>query len=113
MVRDTIERLFWTFVAAFLGTLVGTPAFLAVLEQASGATIDVTALQAALVAATVAGVVAVANAVLILARWRLSVLPNPGEGLTRRTYPEDDPARWARDDGQPHGDPSIPPPTVR
>lgn len=98
MLRDTLERLFWTFVAAFLGTLVGT----AVLD------LGVSSLQAA----AVAGLGAVANAVLLLARWRLSVLPNPGEGLTKRHYPEDDPERWGGDDGQAHGDLALPPPEV-
>lgn len=67
MIRDLLERLVWTFVAAFLGALTGA----AVLS------LDVTALQAA----AMAGLGAVANAVLVIARWRLSVLPDPGEGL--------------------------------
>lgn len=67
MIRDLLERILWTFVAAFLGALTGA----AVLS------LDVTALQAA----AMAGLGAVANAVLVIARWRLSVLPNPGEGL--------------------------------
>lgn len=67
MIRDLLERLFWTFVAAFLGTLLGA----AVLD------VDVDALQAA----AMAGLGAAANFVLLIARWRLSVLPNPGEGL--------------------------------
>lgn len=112
MVRDLLERLVWTFVAAFLGSLLGAPVLIAALEAASGATIDVSALQAAVVAALVAGLVATANFVLVIARWRLSVLPNPGEGLTKRRYVEDDPDRWAHDDGQPHGDISLPPPAV-
>lgn len=81
IIRDLLERLFWTFIAAFLASLLGAPVLVAALEAASGTTIDVSALQAALVAALVAGMVAVANFVLVLARWRLSVLPNPGEGL--------------------------------
>ena len=67
MIRDLAERLFWTFVAAFLGTLTGS----AVLD------LGLDALQVA----ALAGLGAVANAVLVIARWRLSVLPNPGEGL--------------------------------
>lgn len=67
MIRDLAERILWTFVAAFLGALTGA----AVLS------LDVTALEAA----AMAGLGAVANAVLVIARWRLSVLPNPGEGL--------------------------------
>ena len=67
MIRDLAERLLWTFVAAFLGTLTGS----AVLD------LGLDALQVA----ALAGLGAVANAVLVIARWRLSVLPNPGEGL--------------------------------
>jgi len=67
MIRDLLERLFWTFVSAFLGALAGA----AVLD------LNVDALQAA----AMAGLGAVANAVLVIARWRLSVLPNPGDGL--------------------------------
>ena len=66
-ISDTIERLFWTFVAAFLGQLVGA----AVLD------LGVSAIQSA----AVAGLGAVANAVLLLARWRLSVLPDPGQAV--------------------------------
>lgn len=69
MIRDLIERLFWTFVSAFLGALTGAAVF----------SLDVDALQAA----ALAGCGALINAVTILARWRLSVLPNPGEGLLR------------------------------
>jgi len=66
-ISDTIERLFWTFVAAFVGQLVGA----AVLD------LGVSAIQSA----AVAGLGAVANAVLLLARWRLSVLPDPGQAV--------------------------------
>lgn len=106
MVRDLLERLVWTFVAAFLTTL------LAALAAGAGGAIDLSAIQSAAAAAALAGLIAVGNFVLVIARWRLSVLPNPGEGLTKRRYPEDDPERWARDDGQPHGDLSLPPPAV-
>lgn len=67
--NQAAERLVWTFVSAFGGTLVG----------ANLIGMDVDALQAA----AIAGCGAVVNAVTQLARWRLSVLPNPGEGLTR------------------------------
>ena len=63
------ERLVWTFVSAFLGALVG----------ASVLNLDVDAVQAA----ALAGLGAVANAASQFARWRLSVLPNPGEGLVK------------------------------
>lgn len=63
--RDTLERLVWTFVAGALGAVVGT------------AVIDIDLWQAA----AVAGLGDVASLVLIIARTRLSVLPNPGAGL--------------------------------
>lgn len=63
--RDTIERTVWTFVAAALAALP------------SAAMLDVAAWKAA----AVAGIAAVVNFVLLLARYRLSILPNPGEGL--------------------------------
>lgn len=64
-VRDTLERLFWTVIAAMGGNV------------AAGAVFDVDVLQAAAMAGCAAGV----NFVLIVARKRLSVLPDPGEGL--------------------------------
>ena len=64
-----LERLVWTFVSAFLGTLTGS----AVLD------LDLAAVQVA----ALAGLGAVANAVTQLARYRLSVLPNPGDGLVK------------------------------
>lgn len=67
-IRDTIERLFWTFVAAFGGGLVA-PTLIP--------SIDVSAVQAA----ALAGVAALVNAVTLIARTRLSVLPNPGQAL--------------------------------
>ncbi len=79
--RDLIERIVWTFVAAFLGSLLGAPLVLEVLEGLADVSIDISALQAMLVSATFAGVTAAANVVLVIARWRLSVLPDPGAGL--------------------------------
>lgn len=67
--RDFLERLLWTFVAAFLGILV--PASVS----------DLSAWQSILASAALAGGVAVANSVLIFARYRLSVLPDPGDGI--------------------------------
>lgn len=66
-VRDFAERLVWTFVAAAGGALIAPAVF----------GFDVSALEAA----AIAGVGAVVNAVTQYARWRLSVLPSPGEGL--------------------------------
>lgn len=81
--RDTLERLVWTFVSAFISTLLASPVLVALVESLSStpATLDVSPLGYAAVAAAVAGLTAVANAVLIIARYRLSVLPNPGAGL--------------------------------
>ena len=67
--NQAAERLVWTFVSAFGGTLVG----------ANLIGMDIDALQVA----AIAGLSAVVNAVTQLARWRLSVLPSPGEGLIR------------------------------
>ena len=64
-VRDLLERLWWTLVAAFLGALTVSDL------------LDISALQAAIAAAASAG----ANFLLLVARARLSVLPEPGEGL--------------------------------
>jgi hypothetical protein len=64
-VRDTLERLVWTMVAAFLGA------------SAVGPVIDVSALEAGCTAA----VIAAFNYLLLVARARLAVLPSPGEGL--------------------------------
>lgn len=61
---DTLERLFWTVVAAGLGSL------------AAGPLLDVTAWQAAGIAALSAGV----NYLSILARQH-TALPPPGAGL--------------------------------
>ena len=80
--RDTAERLFWTFVSAFLGTFLGAPVLLAVLDAVNtGGPINLSLVATALVAATFGGVIAVANAVLLIARWRLSVLPDPGQAV--------------------------------
>lgn len=63
--RDTLERLFWTLVAAFLGALTVSNV------------IGISAVQAGIAAAASAG----ANFLLLVARARLSVLPEPGAGL--------------------------------
>ena len=80
-IRDALERLLWTFIAAFLGALLGSPIVLQVIEAAADVDVDLSILSTALVSATLAGLISVANAVLIIARWRLSVLPNPGSGV--------------------------------
>lgn len=79
--RDTLERLFWTFVAGFLGSLVGAPALVNVIEATADVDLDLGVWQTALVSATFAGLTAVTNFLLLFARYRLSVLPNPGDGL--------------------------------
>lgn len=63
--RDAIERIFWTAVAAAGAAVTGAALF------------DVESWRAAAMAATAAAI----DAVLVIARWRLSVLPNPGAGL--------------------------------
>jgi ABC-type antimicrobial peptide transport system permease subunit len=78
--RDALERLLWTFVAAFVGALLGSPLLHAVIEETADVSVDLSLLGTAFVSAVLAGLIAVANAVLIIARWRLSVLPNPGDG---------------------------------
>lgn len=63
--RDFFERLWWTFVVA------------AAANATAAAVFDIDWWEMA--AAT--GIAAVIQAVVVFARWRLSVLPNPGEGL--------------------------------
>lgn len=85
--RDTLERLWWTFLSAFIGTLVGSPALLALVEALSATdtdAIDIAPIGFAVISAAVAGVIAVANLLLIVARYRLSILPDPGEGFKPR-----------------------------
>lgn len=67
--RDTIERLFWTFVSAFVGAL------------AVGGTGLINLSVDGLEASALAGGAAVLNLVLLVARARLAVLPDPGAGL--------------------------------
>lgn len=59
---DLVERVIWSFVAAALTNIAGA----AVLG------VDVWK------AAALAGLTAAVSAVLVIARWRLSVLPDPG-----------------------------------
>lgn len=64
-IRDFLERLWWTFVVA------------ACANATAAAVFDIAAWKMA--AAT--GLAAVLQALVVFARWRLSVLPNPGDGL--------------------------------
>lgn len=64
-IRDALERIVWTAVAAAGGNLAG----MALLD------VDVWT------AAALTGLAAAINTVTLIARWRLSVLPNPGDGL--------------------------------
>lgn len=64
-IRDLVERVFWTAVAAAGANLAGVAIF------------DIEPWKAA--AAT--GLAAAINTVTVIARWRLSVLPDPGAGL--------------------------------
>ena len=63
--RDLAERLFWTFVAAAGGALAGAALFGWAPWEA----------------AATAGFASVVNALTIFARHRLTVLPDPGNGL--------------------------------
>jgi hypothetical protein len=71
---DLAERLLWTFVAAFTSALVTPP-----VAQAAGVDLSLSALEAAVLA----GTSAVIGFVTVIARWRLSILPDPGSGLRR------------------------------
>jgi hypothetical protein len=71
-VRDWLERLFWTALAAFLGALSAPP-----VGDVIGLDISLSALEAAFLAAVSAAV----NFLSLVARARLAVLPEPGEGL--------------------------------
>ncbi len=72
---DLAERLLWTFVAAFTSALVSPP-----LAQVAGVELSLSALEAAFLA----GTSAVVSFFTVIARWRLSILPDPGSGLHRR-----------------------------
>lgn len=63
--RDVLERLVWTVVAAVLTNL------------ASVSLLDLVAWKAAVMA----GLNGLVTYVLVVARYRLSVLPDPGAGL--------------------------------
>ncbi len=71
---DLAERLLWTFVAAFTSALVSPP-----LAQAAGVELSLSALEAAFLA----GTSAVVSFLTVIARGRLSILPDPGSGLHR------------------------------
>lgn len=82
-VRDAVERLVWTFLSGFLSALVGTPLIVQTIEALSegSVTIEMSLWGSVALAAVIAGLVDVANALLLIARWRLSILPSPGEGI--------------------------------
>lgn len=63
--RDFLERLFWTTVVAGLAS------------TASAALFDIEAWKAAAMTGLAAGI----QCIVVYGRYRLSVLPNPGEGL--------------------------------
>jgi len=63
--RDFLERLFWTFIVAALANLLGA------------ALLDIEAWKMA----AVTGGAAALDALAIFGRYRLSILPNPGQGL--------------------------------
>ena len=65
--RDLIERVVWTAIAAALTALIGAPI------------LDVEEWRAA----ALAGGTSAITAILVIARWRLSILPDPGAGLPK------------------------------
>lgn len=71
--RDLAERTAWTGIAA------GTVALAGAVPAA--AFLDVDAWRAAVALSAAAASTAVLNAVTVIARYRLSVLPDPGAGL--------------------------------
>lgn len=64
-VKDIIERVFWAGVVGALTNLAGVTVL--GVEAWKGAVL--------------AGLTAVVNAVIAIARWRLSVLPDPGAAV--------------------------------
>lgn len=66
-IRDTLERLFWTVIAAMGGALIA-PEILSV---------NISTLEAA----AIAGLSAAVNFVTLVAREKLAVVPDPGAGL--------------------------------
>ena len=62
---QTLERLLWTAVAAGCAGLIGVPLMGLDVWQAAG----------------LSALAAVINYVSLIARYRLSVLPDPGDGL--------------------------------
>lgn len=64
-VLDLLERVLWTAISAAAAAAIAVPV------------LDADAAKAAIAV----GITAAVNAVLVVARWRLSILPNPGDGL--------------------------------
>lgn len=77
--RDCAERLVWTVIAAFIGGL------------SIGGILDISTLDAAIAAAATAGV----NFILLVARARLAVLPDPGAGLAGLPTRDDGAVQWS------------------
>lgn len=75
MIRDSLERIFWTAVVT---GLTSAPVTQVAVSIAGGSLDGLATAGLALAAAFFGGAV---NAVLLIARERLSVLPNPGGGL--------------------------------
>jgi hypothetical protein len=67
--RDMLERLFWTSVTAVLGNVTGAALFEIAVWKAAALT----------------GVMALISGVLVIARYRLSVLPTPGSAIREQT----------------------------
>ncbi len=73
--RDLAERTVWTGIQAGTAALAASPVAAAVL--------DVEVWRAALALSGGAALTAVLTAVSVIARYRLSILPDPGSGLSQ------------------------------
>lgn len=68
--RDLLERVVWTGVASAATNLGGAVVFGVAVWKAAALT----------------AIAPSVNAVLIIARWRLSVLPDPGAAVAQASY---------------------------
>jgi hypothetical protein len=69
-IRDLAERVLWTGVTSAIGNLIGVLAL--GVDAWKGAVLT--------------GLAPALNAVLVIGRWRLSVLPDPGAAVAQASY---------------------------
>lgn len=68
---DLLERVFWTAASVILGMIPAAVGEIVLdLDLAGG-----------VIAAITIGSTAAANGLLVVVRWKLDILPNPGDGL--------------------------------